>query len=111
MIFVFGPLYSGKHTVARQLLRCSEDALASRAVFDVQELARQRDDLEALADELARFEAVVATEVGSGIVPLDAAERAARERAGRLSCLLAARADTVVRVLCGIPVVLKGDLP
>ena len=43
-------------------------------------------------------------------MPLDPAEREARERAGRLACLLAARADVVVRVFCGIPKVLKGEL-
>ena len=37
--------------------------------------------------------------------------RADREAAGRLSCLLAARADAVVRVFCGIPTVIKGELP
>ena len=40
-----------------------------------------------------------------------AAERAAREAAGRLACLLAARADTVVRVCCGLPQLLKGEWP
>lgn len=111
MIFIFGPLFSGKHAVAERLLGCGGDELANRAVFDAQELARQRQDLEALADELARFDAVIATEVGGGVVPADAAERAARERAGRLNCLLAERAGTVVRVFCGIPVALKGELP
>ena len=38
-------------------------------------------------------------------------ERAAREAAGRLACLLAARADCVVQLFCGIPTVLKGELP
>lgn len=111
MILVIGPLYSGKRAATRQLLGCGDAELAARAVFDAQELARQRDDLEALADELARYDAVVAVEVGGGVVPADTAERAARERAGRLNCLLAARAETVVRVLCGIPMVLKGRLP
>ena len=41
---------------------------------------------------------------------MDAAERAHRENAGRLACLLAARADTVVRVCCGLGQVLKGAL-
>lgn len=111
MMFIFGPLYSGKHEVTRRLLRCAEQELSSRAVFDVQELARDRTDLEALADELTAYDAVVATEVGGGVVPLDPEERAARERAGRLGCLLAARADVAVRVLCGIPLALKGELP
>ena len=30
---------------------------------------------------------------------------------GRLACLLAQRAATVVRVCCGLPQVLKGELP
>ena len=105
MIFVFGPLWSGKRAVARDILRCTD------LVWDVQELARERTDLDALADELAAHEAVIATEIGGGVVPTDREEREARERAGRLSCLLAERAEAVVRVFCGIPTVIKGELP
>ena len=36
---------------------------------------------------------------------------AAREAAGRLACLLAERADCVVQMFCGLPTVLKGELP
>ena len=54
---------------------------------------------------------VIATEIGGGIVPIDPAERAAREAAGRLACLLAARARCVVEMFCGLPTVLKGELP
>ena len=36
---------------------------------------------------------------------------AGRDAAGRLACLLAARADCVVQMFCGIPTVLKGELP
>ena len=70
---------------------------------------RRREDLEALADELTQYEIVTASELGGGVVPVDPREREARERAGRLACLLAARADTVIRVFCGIPKVLKGE--
>ena len=101
MIFITGPLYSGKREYARLLLGCTREELAQRAVWDVQELA-------ALAQQLARNEVVIATEVGGGVVPVDKNERAAREAAGRLGCLLAQRADAVVRVFCGIPVYLKG---
>ena len=45
------------------------------------------------------------------MVPIDPAERAARENAGRLACMLAARAKCVVQMFCGIPTVLKGELP
>ena len=52
-----------------------------------------------------------ATEIGGGIVPLEAEQRQAREAAGRLACLLAARADTVIEMFCGIATVLKGEMP
>ena len=110
MIFITGPMFSGKHGVAGQFLRCGDAALAERCAFEVQALAAECGDLEALADELSRFEAVTASEVGGGVVPLDPNEREARERAGRLACLLAERADTVVRVFCGLPRVLKGEI-
>lgn len=51
---------------------------------------------------------VVCDEVGCGVVPVDAFERAWREEAGRLCCALAARADVVERVTCGIAQRLKG---
>ena len=86
----------------------SREALAQPAVCAVPELAAGCGDLAALAQQLARNEVVIATEVGGGVVPVDKNERAAREAAGRLGCLLAQRADAVVRVFCGIPVYLKG---
>ena len=110
MIFITGPMFSGKREAARRLLHCDDAELAERCAFEVQELAADCADLEALADELSRFEAVTASEVGGGVVPLDPNEREARERAGRLACLLAERANTVVRVFCGIPRVLKGEI-
>lgn len=107
MIFITGPLYSGKKEYACQLLGCSREELSALAVWDVQNLAAGCDDLDALADELARHEVVIATEVGGGVVPINREERAAREAAGRLSVLLAQRAERVVRVFCGLPMELK----
>lgn len=65
--------------------------------------------LQNLADALAQKEVVIATETGGGVVPLDPRERRNREAAGRLACLLAGRADTVIRVCCGLPQFLKGQ--
>ena len=108
MIFVTGPLYAGKREYIQKALGLSNADFAARAVWDVQKLAAGAD-LEQLADELSKKEIVIATEIGGGLVPLDAGERAAREAAGRLACLLAERADTVLRVCCGLPQVLKGE--
>ncbi len=104
MIFITGPLYSGKRTFAQKL--------PGRRIVDVQELAADAPELDKLADRLAaEYEVILATEVGGGVVPMEAQQRAAREAAGRLACLLAARADCVVQMFCGIPTVLKGELP
>ena len=103
MLFVTGPLYSGKRTFSQKF--------GGRQICDVQNLAANATDLEKLADELATYDVVIATEIGGGIVPIDPAERAAREAAGRLACLLAARASCVVEMFCGQPTVLKGELP
>lgn len=111
MIFVFGPLYSGKREAVRELFHWDRAELERWAVWDVQDLAAKSGDLSLLAEELGRMDVVIATEVGGGVVPVDPEERAAREAAGRLNCLLARRAETVVRVFCGIPLVLKGELP
>ena len=99
MIFITGPLYSGKRTFAQRL--------PGTRIAEVQALAAEAEDLEKLAEELSAYDIVMATEVGGGVVPVDAGERAA----GRLACLLAARAGCVVQMFCGIPTVLKGELP
>ena len=103
MLFITGPLYSGKRTYAEKF--------GGRQIYEVQTRAADAADLAALADELAACDVVTATEVGGGVVPIDPADRAAREAADRLACLLAARADCVVQMFCGLPTVLKGELP
>ena len=132
MILITGGTSSGKATFARNLAAqhgWSKDDIA----FNVEELlwgqvegagqiAPAGDDaadhtsskaLSAtpeLIERLAAKAIVTCSEVGAGIVPLDAQERAWREAVGRMSCELASQADAVVRMVCGIPVVLKGDM-
>ena len=45
---------------------------------------------------------LICDEIGNGIVPMEAEERTYRERTGRILEQLAAQADEVVRVVCGI---------
>ena len=65
MIFITGALYSGKRTYAKKL--------GGRQIADVQDLAADAQDLTVVADELAaRYDVVMATEIGGGVVPMDA---------------------------------------
>ncbi len=49
----------------------------------------------------------ICDEIGNGIVPMDVFERTWREQTGRILCGIAARADAVWRVYCGIPQQIK----
>ena len=65
-------------------------------------------EVTALADELAaRYDVVMATEIGGGVVPMDAEAREWREAVGRMNAALAAQAETVTRIFCGLPLELK----
>jgi adenosylcobinamide kinase/adenosylcobinamide-phosphate guanylyltransferase len=70
----------------------------------------QRDTL-AMKDELLASvsgnEVFVTNEVGMGIIPLDASTRLYVEELGRLNAALAQRADQVVFMVAGLPLVLK----
>ena len=79
------------HRPVRQVLEDGGDA----AAFAKSLLAENPDAL------------VVSDEIGLGIVPLDPFERRWREDTGRALCLLAAQAERVTRVCCGIPQVIK----
>ena len=52
---------------------------------------------------------LVANEVGCGIVPANALARRFRDLQGRVNQRLAARADRVVLVVAGLPLVIKGS--
>ena len=71
----------------------------------IREQLRQGTDREAM---IANFYKeypdciLICDEIGNGIVPMEAEERTYRECTGRILEGLAAQADEVVRVVCGI---------
>ena len=70
----------------------------------------QQEVLEKLLP-FGRGKIVLCDDIFCGVVPLDALERQWREVTGRLLCLLAQEADTVIRMQCGLPQAIKGELP
>ena len=97
---------AGKRTYALSLGFAEADM-----AFDVHERLPLSTDAKAdvprLAAELSGKAAVTCAEVGSGVVPIAPEERAWRDAVGALARELAARADAVVRLVCGVPAVLK----
>lgn len=97
---------------------CSrEEFLHARAVCGLHAYIRRGmesgKDPEELAGEILRacsqnLQVITSDEVGYGVVPMDAEERAWREACGRICTRLAFQADQVVRVCCGIGKVIKG---
>jgi adenosylcobinamide kinase/adenosylcobinamide-phosphate guanylyltransferase len=65
--------------------------------------------LEAALDCRAGLVVLVSNEVGSGIVPDNALARRFRDLQGQLNQRLAARADRVVLVVAGLPLIVKGS--
>lgn len=136
MILVTGSEASGKKTYVKSLGFTEEDMSydpysdapvilnVERAVFlalkEKEEEAASADEkvertekakineAALLFEQLKNKKVVTINEVGSGVIPAERAERLGREASGRLSVLLAKEAEQVVRMVCGIPVMLKG---
>ena len=78
-------------------------------LLDLQDMVMaDPENAPALLPELLKKEVVVCDEVGSGVIPMGKDRRLGREATGRLCCRLAERAERVVRMVSGIPTVIKG---
>ena len=115
MILILGGAASGKRTYLESLGYASEDiadgVLDDRKVlYGLEKLvAADPERVQSMLPELLQKEAVACCEVGSGVIPIQYEQRRAREATGRLCVLLAARAEKVVRLVAGIPTVIKGE--
>ena len=118
MILIIGGCASGKRTFAQKLGYSRTDMkdaeLPATVVYNAQNLIPREEDPKISVPTmfgLLDCDVVILNEVGNGVHPLDRAERDWRELVGRVTCDLADKADVVIRMVCGIPTVLKGELP
>ncbi len=128
MILVIGGAYSGKTDFAmrRFSLRetdildgaeCTpEQAYSCRAIKNFQLFVKRfgNESGAALAEQLSRQNPdiiIIADEIGSGIIPMEKSDRIWREETGRACCYIAGKSRAVARMCCGIPAVIKGELP
>lgn len=118
MIFVFGGAYQGKTEYALREFGCetvcdvseagepdfTKDVITGIDGFAAR-LAAAREDpaawFAARRDQWAE-KVLIVTDISQGVVPVEQNLRAAREANGRLMLYLAAEAEQVHRVFCGI---------
>lgn len=117
MVLIVGGEGSGKRSFAETLGYAPEQmadaALDARpVVYHVEKMVfPDAEHAPELLEPLCGKDVVICCEVGSGVIPAEYAQRRGREAVGRLCVQLAQRAECVVRMVCGIPTILKGELP
>lgn len=107
MILIIGGAYQGKEAFALEELKIEKSAIFNNLHLKIKQVMAAEGDVEALLGEAMGYSAVICCEVGCGIVPMDAFENSWREATGRAMCALAAKAEQVWRVTCGLGVRLK----
>ena len=126
MEMVIGGAFQGKVALAEKMYPgiswvrgneiSREELFSARGVVGFHEFIKKEmeegSSVEALAEELIRKNPeviLVSDEVGYGVVPVDAFQRASREAVGRTGTKLASFSRKVTRVVCGIGTVIKHD--
>jgi adenosyl cobinamide kinase/adenosyl cobinamide phosphate guanylyltransferase len=122
MHLILGGAYQGKTGYAKERFGLSdadihicggaEVSASARAVSHLERFTRAcveagRDPLDAWAARAPRAEVLLCDDIFCGVVPLDPLERLWREQTGRFLAALAAEAETVTKVFCGLPLELK----
>ncbi|MDR3310982.1 MAG: bifunctional adenosylcobinamide kinase/adenosylcobinamide-phosphate guanylyltransferase [Oscillospiraceae bacterium] len=113
MILVLGGAAAGKLSYVKSLGYTDADVadgeLDSKPVlYNLQKIVFANPGAaDGLAGLLSAKAVVICDEVGSGVIPVSRGERLYREAVGRLCIRLAERAERVVRVVAGIPAVIK----
>ena len=89
------------------LIDCLTLWLSNRVLAEA-DIASETRELEWALDRRAEPVVLVSNEVGSGIVPDNALARRFRDLQGQLNQSIAARADRVVLLVAGLPLIVKG---
>ena len=130
MILVFGGAYNGKLNFVKEKFNISNEDIFtvnndlkdfnidfSRKVINnfhkfIYKLSLENiDALEYIIKNLGLFEnkIIVCDDISQGIVPLKKEDRFWRENTGRCLQYISEKSETVYRVFCGIPTVIKDE--
>ena len=123
MILIIGGAYQGKTAYAKQtyglqdadIFTCETELLdlSARCLRHLERFALAcvragKEPADVLAGLALSGKILICEDISCGVVPMDAETREWREAVGRMNAALAAQADTVTRIFCGLPLELKG---
>ena len=128
MIMITGGAFSGKKAYAKERFGFSDEDILNggectlEAVFTakcvadyqflVKRLLEENADVQAFTERLCKENpsvVVLINEIGAGIIPLEKSDRIWREETGRSGCLIARNSGEVIRLVCGITTIIKGE--
>ena len=122
MELIFGGAYQGKTQYAAEKYHCKDEEIFTCEGEALDLTARCLRHLERFALACVRTgkepadvlggldlseKILICEDISCGVVPMDAEAREWREAVGRMNAVLAAQADTVTRIFCGLPLELK----
>lgn len=110
VIFIIGGMDQGKLVYAQEKFPKAEYWNAYEETVR-KEMEAGEDPIccveRALSEKRSGDLVMISREMGCGLIPMDPFERDYREVNGRVNCLIAAKADLVIRVIAGLGQVLK----
>ena len=128
MILITGGAFQGKCSYAKQEYGVAQQNIVDGEVSDkevlfhaevidhfhlfIQKMIENQENTKLFLEELLVKNPeviIITTELGCGIVPINAKDRAFREEMGRISVFLAKRAKRVIRMICGIGMEIKTE--
>ncbi len=104
MILIIGGAYQGKTEYADRQFGKEYTIINHYHLTVKEQMKKGEDPIKEAQNLLSGNEdcVIISDEIGYGLVPVDSFEREYREKAGRVNCYLAERAQQVIRVVCGI---------
>lgn len=123
MDLIIGGAYQGKTDYAKEKFALTDGEIAvcgtqtpdmaARCLCHLERFALAcvkagKEPAQVLKNYDLRDKILICDDISCGVVPIDPEMREWREAVGRMTAALAAKAGTVTRVFCGLPLVLKG---
>lgn len=129
MIMITGGAFQGKKSFAKERFNIAENEIlnggkcginevfTAKCVADfhlfVKRLIDEKIDVLEFTKNLCEKNPgiiIIINEIGCGIIPIEKSERIWREQVGRAGCIIAENSSEVVRICCGIPTIIKGEI-